>query len=101
MPLSTLLLQSLHTVVYLFHRKYYEHALKIGEKLHGHKHPSVAVVLHNLGGLWEKAGEITKAISHYQEALAIEEEIYGDTHHTVSQHFAIGYKVLMLGRCSS
>jgi len=85
-PLSILLLESWHTVVYLFHRKYYEHAIDIFEKLRCHKHPSVAMALHNLGAMWEEAGEITKAISHYQEAFAIKEEIYGSYHLEVSQN---------------
>ena len=51
-------------------------------------------MLHNLGAMWKEAGEITKAISHYQEALAIQEEIYGDKHHAVSHHFAIRIQIL-------
>jgi len=44
------------------------------------------MALHSLGAMWEEAGEITKAISHYQEALAIKEDIYGFYHHEVSQN---------------
>ena len=42
------------------------------------------MALHNLGAMWKDAGEITKAISHYQEALAI--NLHGFYHHKVSQN---------------
>ena len=82
-------------VVYLLHRKYYERALEIYEKLRGHKHPSVAMVLMNLGVLWRMKGDKAKAISLYQEALAIE-EMLGPNHLQVSYHSC--YKYPMLGR---
>ena len=81
-------------VVYLLHREYYERALEIYEKLRGHKHPSVAMVLMNLGVLWKIKGDKDKAISLYQEALAIKEEILGPNHWKVSHHFVI--RILML-----
>ena len=54
-------------VVYLLRREYYECALEIYEKLRGHKHPSVAKVLMNLGNIWEGEADKAKAISLYQE----------------------------------
>ena len=59
------------------------------------------MALHNLGAMWEEAGEITKAISHYQEVLAIKEEIYGSYHLEVSQNPIVTKYLAMLGRCSS
>ena len=81
-------------VVYLLHREFYERALEIYEKLYGHKHPSVTVVLMNLGVLWQMKGDKPKAISHCQEALAIQKEIFGYNHPTVSHHSVI--RILML-----
>ena len=80
-------------VVYLLHRECYEHALEIREKLYGHKHPSVASVLVNLGNLWKMKD---KAISHYQEALAIEEEILGPNHLEVCHHSVIRISMLQI-----
>ena len=71
-------------VVYLLHRECYEHALEIINKFYGHKYPSVTTVLVNLGNLWKEKGDKAKAISHYQEALAIKEEIHGPKHLEVS-----------------
>ena len=81
-------------VVYLLHRECYERALEICEKLYGNKHPSVATVLVNLGNLWKKEGDKAKAISHYQEALAIQEEIHEPNLLKVSHHSVI--RILML-----
>lgn len=39
--------------------------------------------------MWKEAGEITKAINYYREALAIKEEIYEPNHHEVSHYFSI------------
>ena len=80
--------------MYLLHREFYEHALEIYEKLHGHKHPLVAGVLMNLGTLWQMKGDKPKAISLYQEALAIQEETLGRNHLSVSHHSVI--RILML-----
>ena len=71
-------------VVIFLHREYYERSLKIREKFYGRKHASVATVLGNLAILWEKEGDKAKAISHYQEILAIQEEILGPNHLEVS-----------------
>ena len=87
-------------VVYLVHRECYERALEIREKIYGHKHPSVAMVLGNLGNLWKMKGDKAKAISHYQEALAIQEEFLGPNNLKVSHHFVIRTQILqypMLG----
>ena len=81
-------------VVYLLHRKCFERALEINVKLHGHKHPSVALVLNHLGNLWEEEGDKDKAISYYQNALAILEEILGPNHLKVSHHSVIGITML-------
>ena len=81
-------------VVYLLHRESFEHALEIHDKLRGHKHPSVAAVLVNLGNIWKTKGDKDKALSHYQEALAIREEILGPNHWKVSHHSVI--RILML-----
>ena len=75
----------------LLPRKCYEHALEIYEKLHGHKHNLIAAVLANLGVTWKYAGNNTKAVSLYQEALAIQEELYGSNHLEVS-HLKIVHK---------
>ena len=83
-------------VVYLLHRECYERALKIFEKLYGHKHQSVAMVLMNLGVLWEIKGDKPKAISLYQEALAIQEEIYGPNHLEVSHYSVVGILMLQM-----
>ena len=76
-------------VVIFLHREHYERSLTIRERFYGRKHPSVATVLGNLGNLWEKEGYKAKAISHYQEALAIQEEIHGPNHLKVSHHSVI------------
>ena len=81
-------------VVIFLHREYYERSLKVHEKFYGRKHPSVASVLGNLGNLWKMKGDKTKAISHYQEVLAIQEEILGPDHLKVCHHSVIG--ILML-----
>ena len=88
-------------VVYLLHRECFERALEIFEKFFGHQHQSVAAMLVNLGILWMKKGDKAKAISHYQEALAIQEEILGHDHLKVSYHSVIRIILLqcpMLGR---
>ena len=66
--------------MHLLQRECYEHALEIHEKLHGHKHPLIAAVLANLGVTWKYAGNKAKAVSLYQKALAIREELYGPNH---------------------
>ena len=76
-------------VVYLLHRECFERVLEIREKFYGHKHTSVASVLGNLGTLWMMKGDKAKAISHYMEALAIQEEILGHDHLVVSYHSLI------------
>ena len=76
-------------VVYLLHRECFERALEIREKFYGHQHQSVAWMLVNLGSLWMKKGDKAKAISHYQEALAIQEETIGPNHLKVSYHSLI------------
>ena len=88
-------------VVYLLHRESFERALEIHEKLYGHKHPSVAGVLMNLGNVWKEEGDKAKAISHFQEALAIQEQILGPNNLQVSNYSVIGILILqypMLGR---
>ena len=87
-----------HIVVHLLHRECYEHALKIHEKLHGHKHPLIAAVLANLGVTWKYAGNKAKAVSLYQKALAIQEELYGPNHLEVS-HWKIVQKLFTLQYC--
>ena len=84
--------------MYLLHRERYEHALEIHEKLHGHKHPLIAAVLTNLGVTWKYAGNKAKAVSLYQEALAIQEELYGPNHLEVS-HWKIVQKWFTLPYC--
>ena len=87
--------------MYLLHRECYEQSLEIHEKFYGHKHPSVASVLGNLGNLWKIKGDKAKAISHYQKVLAIQEEILGPDHLKVCYHSVIGILLLqcpMLGR---
>ena len=81
-------------VVYLLHREGYERALEIYKKLHGRKHPSVPMMLMKLGILWEMKGDKAKAISLYQEAVAIHEEILGPNYLEVSHHSVI--RILML-----
>ena len=88
-------------VVIFLHREYYEQSLKISEKFYGCKSPSVASVLMNLGNVWKMKGNKAKAISHYQEALAIKEEFLGPDHLEVCHHSVIGILMLqcpMLGR---
>ena len=58
-------------------------------KLYGPKHTRVAQVLANLGNLLLDAGIKPEAIILYQEALAIEEEIFGPNSLDVSHHFVI------------
>ena len=60
--------------MYSLHRECYEHALEIHEKLHGQKHPLIAAVLANLGVTMKYAGNKGKAVSMYQEVLAIQEK---------------------------
>ena len=80
--------------VYLLPRECYELTLEIREKLHGHKHPSVGTVLTNLGNLWRIKGDKAKAISHFQEALAIQEQILGPNDLQVSNYSVIGILIL-------
>ena len=85
-------------VVYLLHRECFERALEIFEKFYGHQHQSVAVMLVNLGSLWMMKGDKDKAISHHQEALAIEKEMLGPNHLKVSYHSLIRILKLQIGR---
>ena len=79
--------------MYLVHRECYEHALNIFVKLFGPKHIRVAQVLVNLGNILENVGMEPEAINLYQEALAIEEEIFGPNSLDVSYHF--GFRILI------
>ena len=79
--------------MYLVHRESYEHALNIFVKLFGPKHIWVAQVLVNLGNIFKIVGMEPEAIILYQEALAIEEEIFGPNSLDVSYHFVI--RILM------
>ena len=75
--------------MYLVHRECYEHALSIFVKLYGPKHIRVAQVLANLGDFLCDVGIKSEGIILYQEALAIEEEIFGPNSLDVSHHFVI------------
>lgn len=75
--------------VYLLYRESCEHALEIYVKIYGHKTPSVAAVLASLGNNWKHTGDKDKAITTYQKALTIQEEIYGLNHLEVSHHSVI------------
>ena len=81
-------------VVYLLHRECYERALEIYKKVCGHEHPSVAMVLINLGSLWKEEGDKAKAVILYLEALTIQQDVLGHNHLEVSHHSLI--KILML-----
>lgn len=62
------------------HRECHIRAFEIHKKLFGPKHPAVASVLGNLGIMWEEVGDQANAISLYQKALAIQQEILGFNH---------------------
>ncbi len=65
-------------------RECWEHALPIFQKAYGRKHPLVATVLSNLGKIWLDLGDSTQSKGLLEEALAIQEEIYGPDHCEVS-----------------
>ncbi|HEX9652112.1 MAG TPA: tetratricopeptide repeat protein, partial [bacterium] len=50
----------------------YLRALAIREKVHGPNHPSVALVLRNLGTLYKRAGRLDEAEKVKERARAIE-----------------------------
>lgn len=72
------------TSLTFLYRESCERALEIYVKIYGHKHPSVAAVLASLGNNWKHTGDKDKAITNYQKALTIQEEIYGPNHLEVS-----------------
>ena len=78
-------------------------ALEIYEKVHGHKHYTVAEVLVKLGATYQYEGEKSKAVNHFREALTMQQEIYGPNHLSVSYHSMTKFlpKYLILGRCLS
>ena len=42
-------------------------------------HPDIASTLNNLGLAWQVLGDARKAVSFYQRALAIKEQVYHET----------------------
>jgi tetratricopeptide (TPR) repeat protein len=60
--------------------KYFEQTLVTWKKLHGARHPNVAILLNNLGAAWYNREDYHKAIKYYEEALTIWKTVYGETH---------------------
>ena len=54
----------------------YEEVLATWEQRYGPNHPSVAITLNNLGGAWSDLGDARKAMSFFERALAIYEQVY-------------------------
>ena len=53
----------------------YEEALTTKEQRYGPNHPDIASTLHNLGNVWSDLGDARKALSNYERALGIREEV--------------------------
>ncbi|XP_066298759.1 uncharacterized protein [Branchiostoma lanceolatum] len=49
----------------------YLRALEVWRKLYGNEHPNVAMTLNNLGSQYFSAGDATRAMTHYEEAIKI------------------------------
>ncbi len=62
----------------------FERALKIGEKAYGAEHPTVAIVINNLGNVLRDLGDLAGARTSLERALKIDEEAYGAEHPTVA-----------------
>ena len=45
----------------------------------------IAVLLNNQGYTWDTLGEARRAIEYYEQALAIDRQVYGDTHPNVAR----------------
>ena len=54
----------------------YEEALAIQEQHYGPNNPDIAGVLNSLGGAWRALGDARKAVSFYERALAIDEQVH-------------------------
>ena len=64
--------------------EYYEQALTIDKAVYGDRHPTVAIMLNNIGSAWYALGDAKKAIEYYEQALTIDKEVYGDRHPNVA-----------------
>ncbi len=51
---------------------YLEKALDIYMKIHGEKHPEVALIYHNIGGMYSLQGDCFETLNYYKKALEIE-----------------------------
>ena len=56
----------------------YEEALEIQLKSLGNSHPAVAVTISNIGLINYQTRNYTKALDHYQEALRIRRDAFGE-----------------------
>lgn len=41
-------------------------------KIHGEKHPEVALIYHNIGGMYSLQGDCFETLNYYKKALEIE-----------------------------
>lgn len=57
-------------------------------RVHGPTHPSIATVLHNLGGLEHARGRPARALPHARRGLAIRARLLGDDHPAVALDMA-------------
>jgi tetratricopeptide (TPR) repeat protein len=55
-------------------------ALDIQEQTLASHHPDLATTLHGLAHLYETQGDPQKAVTLYQQALTIREQVYGSQH---------------------
>lgn len=66
----------------------YTQAYRTANKQYGHHHPATAVVLHNLGVLARRRGDLAAALCLYEHALTIKQECLGEDHPSVAATMA-------------
>jgi tetratricopeptide (TPR) repeat protein len=62
----------------------FREALRIQRAAYGNEHPSVAVTLHSMGGVYHDQGHYQRALEQYRESLRIERAAYGNEHPSVA-----------------
>ncbi|XP_013388678.1 uncharacterized protein LOC106157545 [Lingula anatina] len=69
-------------------------ALAMEEKIHGEHHESTANTIHQLARAMSAQGKHVEALSAYQRAIRIKEEVLGESESTVKKLYTIGQEML-------